>query len=203
MAQKWHLSIAHTDSSNASAFKLAPLPMNQSSVLAESPAPLSVSGTSTLSNPNLNDDSSKPSRKHRPGKGKEKETFGDASSNQPKRNQTHKPGTKLRGQVHDSPDVRISKTLSWLLRHGAQGEGLKMRTDGYVKVDDLVGCLSSAAPCVLRQFVLAAELENESSEIDFKRDQGDREAGFQATLRSYFRGCRGFEGSNRSQRYII
>jgi 2'-phosphotransferase len=34
--------------------------------------------------------------------------------------------------------VRISKTLSWLLRHGAQGEGLKMRTDGYVKVDDLL-----------------------------------------------------------------
>jgi 2'-phosphotransferase len=148
MAQKRHFLIAHTDSSNAPAFKLAPLPMNQSSVLAESPAPLSVSGTSTLSNPNPNDDSSKPSRKHRPGKGKEKETFGDASSN---RNQTHKPGTKLRGQVRDSPDVRISKTLSWLLRHGAQDEGLKMRTDGYVKVDDLVRCLSPAAPCVLRQ----------------------------------------------------
>ena len=156
MSNKWprkrHLSIAHTDSSNAPAFKLVPLPMDQSSSdLAESPAPLSVSGTSTLNNPNPNDDSSRPSRKHRTGKGKEKETFGDASSNQPKRNQTHKPGTKLRGQVRDSPDVRISKTLSWLLRHGAQGEGLKMRTDGYVKVDDLVRCLSSAAPCVLRQ----------------------------------------------------
>jgi 2'-phosphotransferase len=81
---------------------------------------------------NSNDDSP---RKHRPGKGKEKQT---ASSNQPERNQTHKP----RGQVHDSPDIRISKMLSWLLRHGAQGEGLKMRTDGYVKVDDLVRYLS-------------------------------------------------------------
>ncbi|KAF9558718.1 phosphotransferase KptA/Tpt1 [Agrocybe pediades] len=38
----------------------------------------------------------------------------------------------------DSPEVRISKTLSWLLRHGAQGEGLPMRPDGYVKVTDLL-----------------------------------------------------------------
>lgn len=115
---------------------------DQSSVLAESLAPLSVSGTSTSSNPTPFNDSSKPFRKHRPGKGKEKETFGEGSSSQPKRNQTHKLGAKLRGQVRDSPDVRISKTLSWLLRHGAKGEGLKIRTDGYVKVDDLVRCFS-------------------------------------------------------------
>lgn len=46
--------------------------------------------------------------------------------------------TKLRGLEKDSPEVRISKTLSWLLRHGAQDEGLVMRKDGYVKVVDLV-----------------------------------------------------------------
>jgi len=51
--------------------------------------------------------------------------------------------TKLRGMDRDSPEVRISKTLSWLLRHGAQGEGLHMRPDGYVKVIDLVCCDSS------------------------------------------------------------
>ena len=89
------------------------------------------------------DSSSKPSsRKYRSGKGKERETFGEASSNHPRRNQSHKPGSKLRGQVSDSPEVRISKTLSWLLRHAAQSQGLKMRKDGYVKVDDLVRCLS-------------------------------------------------------------
>ena len=150
------LTLTRTCSSNTPASKLARLPMNQGqpSVLAESLLPLSVSGTSTFSNPNPDDDSSKPSRKHRLGKGKEKETFREASSNQPKRNQTHKPGSKLRGQVHDSPEVRISKTLSWLLRHGAQSDGLKMRTDGYVKVDDLVRCrylLNHAEPCVLKQ----------------------------------------------------
>ncbi|KAJ3767703.1 KptA family-domain-containing protein [Lentinula raphanica] len=47
-------------------------------------------------------------------------------------------GAKLRGLPKDSPDVRLSKTLSWLLRHGAQSEGLAMRPDGYVKVVDLL-----------------------------------------------------------------
>ncbi|KAJ3780524.1 KptA family-domain-containing protein [Lentinula aff. detonsa] len=47
-------------------------------------------------------------------------------------------GGKLRGLPKDSPAVRLSKTLSWLLRHGAQSEGLPMRPDGYVKVADLL-----------------------------------------------------------------
>ena len=55
--------------------------------------------------------------------------------------------TKLRGFDKDPPEVRVSKTLSWLLRHGAQGEGLAMRKDGYVKVADLV-CVSFDVFCV-------------------------------------------------------
>jgi 2'-phosphotransferase len=113
--------MTRTCSSNTPAFKFAqstPLPMN----------------------PN---DPSKPSRKHRPGKGKEKEKFDEAKSSSNQRDQQPRHGAKLRGQDRDSPDVRISKTLSWLLRHGAQGEGLKMRTDGYVKVEDLVCCPTS------------------------------------------------------------
>ena len=35
-------------------------------------------------------------------------------------------------------EVRISKTLSYILRHGAKKEGLKLRPDGYVKVSDIV-----------------------------------------------------------------
>lgn len=45
---------------------------------------------------------------------------------------------QLRGLPKDSPDVRLSKTLAYLLRHGAEKEGLPMRRDGYVKVHDLV-----------------------------------------------------------------
>ncbi|KZP01573.1 phosphotransferase KptA/Tpt1 [Calocera viscosa TUFC12733] len=49
-----------------------------------------------------------------------------------------KPKSNLRGRPQDSEDVRISKTLSYILRHGAAKEGLKMRSDGYIKVDDLL-----------------------------------------------------------------
>jgi len=45
---------------------------------------------------------------------------------------------KLRGLDKDSPEVRVSKTLSWILRHGAKSEGLAMRPDGFVKVTDLL-----------------------------------------------------------------
>ena len=78
------------------------------------------------------------SRKRRPGKGKERETFGGSSSNQAIRNKSHKPEFKLQIWPRDTLEVRISKTLSWLLRHSAPSEGLKIRKDGYVKVDDLV-----------------------------------------------------------------
>lgn len=44
----------------------------------------------------------------------------------------------LRGHPRDSPEVQLSKTVTWLLRHGAKSEGLSMREDGYVRVRDLV-----------------------------------------------------------------
>lgn len=40
-----------------------------------------------------------------------------------------------------SEDVLISKALSYTLRHGAQKEGIKIRQDGYVRVDELVSFL--------------------------------------------------------------
>lgn len=49
--------------------------------------------------------------------------------------------TKQRGRPSDNPEVRLSKTVSWILRHGAEQEGLKLREDGYVRVDDLVSSL--------------------------------------------------------------
>lgn len=55
-----------------------------------------------------------------------------------KSNGNKKPITKLRGRDNDSPEVRTSKTISWLLRHAAENEGLPMRLDGYVRVTDMV-----------------------------------------------------------------
>jgi hypothetical protein len=83
------------------------------------------------------------------GKGKNKQQIEvPTASNQSERSQgrlkpQQKGSGKMRGREQDSPEVRLSKTLSWLLRHGAQGEGLAMRPDGYVKVTDLVSPIIS------------------------------------------------------------
>jgi RNA:NAD 2'-phosphotransferase (TPT1/KptA family) len=49
-------------------------------------------------------------------------------------------GSRGRGEGRgDAPrEVQISKKLSWLLRHGAESEGLKLGPGGYVNVKDVV-----------------------------------------------------------------
>jgi hypothetical protein len=44
----------------------------------------------------------------------------------------------LRGRPTDPLPTRVSKTLAFLLRHGADKEGLAIRPDGYLLVDELV-----------------------------------------------------------------
>jgi RNA:NAD 2'-phosphotransferase (TPT1/KptA family) len=46
---------------------------------------------------------------------------------------------KLKGSPRDDPKTRLSKTLSYVLRHGAEKEGISIRPDGFVLVNDLVG----------------------------------------------------------------
>jgi hypothetical protein len=50
-----------------------------------------------------------------------------------------------RGGRQNDPDVELSKALSYILRHGAQREGLAIRSDGYMKLDDLVSAIPEAA----------------------------------------------------------
>lgn len=45
---------------------------------------------------------------------------------------------QAQGEVVDTGLVRLSKQLSYVLRHGAKKEGLSMRADGYARVQDLV-----------------------------------------------------------------
>ena len=76
-------------------------------------------------------------------------------SNLPKQKVSRPPpsggkGKPLRGFPKDSPEVRLSKTLSWLLRHGAKSEGLFMRSDGYVRVNDIVCSHSGSSRLRLR-----------------------------------------------------
>ncbi|KAK0457878.1 KptA family-domain-containing protein [Desarmillaria tabescens] len=66
---------------------------------------------------------------------------GSPKNNQGRKGSGGQVSSKLRGFPQDSPEVRISKTLSYILRHGAQKEGIPMREDGYVKVTDLIWLL--------------------------------------------------------------
>jgi len=43
-----------------------------------------------------------------------------------------------RSKRNESENTIISKSMSYILRHGAEKEGLKMRADGFVRVEDLV-----------------------------------------------------------------
>jgi 2'-phosphotransferase len=47
--------------------------------------------------------------------------------------------TRRMGKRQDEPmGVQQSKALSYILRHGAVKEGLAIRSDGFIKVEDLV-----------------------------------------------------------------
>ena len=41
-------------------------------------------------------------------------------------------------KVDPDDEVEVSKTLSWLLRHGGAKAGLKIRSDGYADLEDLL-----------------------------------------------------------------
>jgi len=68
-----------------------------------------------------------------------------------------KTNPKLRGHPRESEEVRISKTLSWVLRHGSKSVGLHMRSDGYVRVTELLALekLQSVNWEMLQQIVAA------------------------------------------------
>ncbi|KAJ7459882.1 KptA family-domain-containing protein [Mycena latifolia] len=78
----------------------------------------------------------------KPPRNRKKPAKPKAENNQPGSSKppggNQQPSGKLRGLPRDSPEVRVSKTLSWILRHGAKSEGLAMRPDGFVKVTDLL-----------------------------------------------------------------
>lgn len=40
--------------------------------------------------------------------------------------------------LQSKDDTRTSKTLSWILRHGALKEGLNITSDGFVKIEDIL-----------------------------------------------------------------
>ncbi|KAJ1924356.1 tRNA 2'-phosphotransferase [Coemansia sp. S100] len=52
-----------------------------------------------------------------------------------KKRDTGRPRGK---NVNDTPEIRLSKQLSYILRHGAEDKGLKLRDDGSISISDLL-----------------------------------------------------------------
>ena len=50
----------------------------------------------------------------------------------------HHRGGHRGGRGGGGKDVAISKSLSWILRHGAIELGLSMRSDGYVPLNEVL-----------------------------------------------------------------
>ncbi|KAF8260689.1 KptA family-domain-containing protein [Lactarius quietus] len=104
-------------------------------------------------------------------------------SNSPKQKPSRPPpskgggsgGGKLRGFQKDSPEVRLSKTLSWILRHGAKSEGLFVRSDGYVRVNDLIALPRLSSNTQLDLATLQRLVDNDSKNRYMLR-QGPDEA---------------------------
>lgn len=61
-----------------------------------------------------------------------------AAPAKPKPKRAPQQSKTLRGRPTDPLPTRVSKTLAFLLRHGAEKEGLGIRPDGYLLVDELV-----------------------------------------------------------------
>ncbi|KAF9266733.1 hypothetical protein L218DRAFT_955842 [Marasmius fiardii PR-910] len=140
------------------------------SAIAEQSSTLSSTTTAT----ETSDSSNKPesSKSNRNNKKK-----GNGSNPSSKSNQ-NQSSAKLRGLPKDSVEVRVSKTLSWLLRHGAQSEGLKMRPDGYVKVTDLLSnpkILSQSLDLAGLQAIVQADAKQRYSLISEKNEVGVEE----------------------------
>lgn len=111
----------------------------ESSAPSETPSKLSIANeTTSPSQPTSKGESGRGGKGKGKSTGERREKAPRAQKQALKQNASGSGGAKLRGLEKDSPEVRLSKTFSWLLRHGAQGEGLPMRKDGYVKVTDLV-----------------------------------------------------------------
>jgi 2'-phosphotransferase len=50
-----------------------------------------------------------------------------------------------RNPANQPRDVQVSRKVSWLLRHGAGQEGLKLGKGGYVNVQDAVSLLACSS----------------------------------------------------------
>ena len=68
--------------------------------------------------------------------------------------------------------VRVSKQMSYVLRHGAEKEGIKMDSGGWVLMDDLIKCGKKAYKHLDLKFVMEVVDNNEKKRFEVKHENG-------------------------------
>lgn len=82
---------------------------------------------------------------------------------------TNRRGSGGHGRRDDTPEVQLSKALSWALRHGAEELNLSMRPSGYVELQQLLACAkfrkyteaqveAAVRTCAKKRFSLATDV---------------------------------------------
>jgi hypothetical protein len=95
--------------------------------------PTLATGTSHSSGPEDTNDNRRRNQKAVKSKKSQKATQERVNHQDGGKSHSRSPGAQ-----RTPLEVKMSKTLSWILRHGAAFEGLEMREDGFVYVSDLV-----------------------------------------------------------------
>lgn len=75
-------------------------------------------------------------------------------------------GGGSRNPANQPREVQVSKKISWLLRHGAGSEGLKLGKGGYVNVQDAVS-LRQVMTTIYTFFACPNEPENTHMRSNF------------------------------------
>jgi len=71
------------------------------------------------------------------------------------------------------PDVRISKNLSYLLRHGAVKEGLNIDKAGFVKIDDILQLLYYRSKRITPDRIVKIAETNEKRRYEVKTENDE------------------------------
>lgn len=78
-------------------------------------------------------------------------------------------------------DIFISKTLSWILRHGARQESLPISSDGYIEIKVILNCKQLKGKCTTEDICRIVENNNKrrftlrtnrNGNLEIKANQG-------------------------------
>lgn len=78
-----------------------------------------------------------------------------------------------RNNRRNNSAVRTSKSLSWLLRHGAIKDGCPMRTDGYCKISDVLKSPSVARNKITKEDILEIVSSNDKQRFKVIQINGE------------------------------